>query len=82
MSKLPEGWDIDGLWSHGDYIKSRDLDDRDFSNDEIANADAIIVAWTDPGDEENVEFITLHGADDYDSLYDLLDDIDADEYFG
>jgi hypothetical protein len=75
MAALPEGWSFAGLWTDDEYHEG-----RDFDNDEIAAADAIIVEWNGPNEEH--EFVTFHGADDIDRVVDLIEDIDTDSYFG
>lgn len=73
MKSLPEGWGFAGTWQDGDYHEG-----THFDNGELASADAIILTWSD-GDR--TEFITLHGADDIDSVVDQIEDIDTDSYF-
>jgi hypothetical protein len=75
MAALPDGWSFAGLWQDDKYNEG-----TSFSNDEIAAADAIIVEWNGPNDQH--EYVTLHGADDIDTVSDLIEDIDTDTYFG
>ena len=78
MADLPEGWKVEGIWTSGDYFKSSEVDITDGN---IGDADAIIVSWSGSGSDDYIEYVTLHGADDYESLAHLIEDIDVDSYF-
>jgi hypothetical protein len=80
MADLPEGWAIEGLWDSGDYNEST-FSGRDFTDYEIGHADAIVISYVEEGWDEP-EYVTIHGADDYESLIDLIQDYDTESYFG
>ncbi len=77
MSKhdLGEGWKLEGLWDDKEYEKG-----NDFTDHEIGHADAIIVSYEMA--DGHKEYVTIHGADDWEAVTDLIGDIDKDLYFG
>lgn len=63
---LPDGWSIEGLWDED----TRTLDHNwDPTNEQIANADAIVIKYED---ELGVDYRTIHGALDWEGIGDLI----------
>lgn len=87
MAEMPDGWQLEGLWHDGSYSEG-----SSFSDGSIGQADAIVVSYDgshsadsesfQPHGGDNKEYVTIHGADDYEALCDLVDDYDTDSYFG
>lgn len=80
MKSLPDGWAVEGLWRDHEYTDAID-NQTPFTDNQIGHADAIVVSYVEDG-WEVPEYVTIHGADDWDSLYDLVDDYDESSYFG
>jgi hypothetical protein len=65
--RLPDGWAIEGLWN----AEERKLEVNDDPTDnDIAGADAIVIKFED---DLGVDYRTVHGALDWDSLGDLIE---------
>lgn len=87
MAEMPDGWQLEGLWHDGNYSEG-----HSFADSDIGQADALIVSYDgsgnpdsehfQPHNEDGREYVTIHGADDYEALCDLIADYDTDSYFG
>ena len=70
-SRLPDGWSIAGLYHEGEKTqKIHATGDTEVTDNDIHEADAIIVHYGDAGDDG---YRWIHGATGWDSLSDQID---------
>lgn len=63
-----EDYSVEGYWQDGDW---HDAADDEFDDVDIGDLDAIVVHVQLAGDADM--YLTIHGADDFDSLEDLIE---------
>lgn len=70
-SQLPDGWVLVGLYHQGEKTtKIHATDDTDVTDNDIENADALIVWYEDAGEDG---YRWVHGATGWDSLADQVE---------
>jgi hypothetical protein len=84
--RLPDGWEIvaeinESAEPGAQRIPIEGDDALALTDADIAAADAWQVAYTPPGGDKPTGAFVIHGADDFDTLADLIDDTE-DHYIG